>query len=240
MSYILEALRKSQQERDLGQVPTLESLPAVGEESEPPGIHYWSVAAVFLASLAVLIALYAALRRDPQPGAPPPAPAATVRAFSAPDAAPVPLAPTPDPVPASPRPETPEPPAMPAPPREASPPPRAATPPQSRPAPPPPVEIPEDVRQEIEAFKQELRGEQPDGSRIPPHQLRLPPELQEQLPSFVLTVHIYDQDPARRFVLIDGRRLREGARTRQGIEVEEILPSGVVLRYEGHRFFHRR
>jgi general secretion pathway protein B len=55
-----------------------------------------------------------------------------------------------------------------------------------------------------------------------------------------MTVHIYDEDPAKRFVLINARKYREGERTREDIGVEEILPDGVVLSLEGHRFFRKR
>lgn len=59
MSYILEALKKSQEERELGTVPTLEGAPYLTEQS-PARSTYWVIVAVVLALLAVLIALYAA------------------------------------------------------------------------------------------------------------------------------------------------------------------------------------
>jgi general secretion pathway protein B len=59
MSYILEALKKSQEERELGQVPTLDGLPNLYEQ-RPARSIYWVIVAVVLALLAVLIALYAA------------------------------------------------------------------------------------------------------------------------------------------------------------------------------------
>jgi hypothetical protein len=71
MSYILEALRKSQQDREIGQVPTLATQPLF--TSQESGRNAWGLAAMALAGLAVAIALYAALRGGPEvaPPAPP-------------------------------------------------------------------------------------------------------------------------------------------------------------------------
>jgi len=257
MSYILEALKKSQQERDLGQVPTLETLPSI-DDSGSPGINYWGVAAVLLAGLAVIIALYAALRGAPTQGetasvAPAPvsptasvqAPAATGTARQAPVSALVREEAAPPRVmeePQSAKPpnvtaQTREPP-VPEPPQDQA---NSASPRPTAPA-KPEDKIPEDLREEIEAFKQQVRSGKAgrDEANLPPHKLRLPREVEERLPAFLMTVHIYDKEPAKRFVLINARKLREGDRTRQDILVEEILPNGVVLSYEGHRFFRHR
>lgn len=129
---------------------------------------------------------------------------------------------------------------LPAPP---APPARGAT----RPA--PADAIPEDLREDIEAFKEQIKGGQKSASKgkasaaqqqVPLRERRLPPEVQERLPSFLLTVHLYDADPEKRLVIIDGRRLRQGDATRSGILVEEIFPDGVALAFEGHRFFQPR
>lgn len=60
MSYILEALNRSQKERELGEVPTIASPAAVSAEMEKKGVSGLALAAVLLALCAVLIALYAA------------------------------------------------------------------------------------------------------------------------------------------------------------------------------------
>ncbi len=58
MSYILQALKKSQQDRELGRVPTL-STSADGTAPMPTrSINPWSFGALILALTAVLIALY--------------------------------------------------------------------------------------------------------------------------------------------------------------------------------------
>jgi general secretion pathway protein B len=69
---------------------------------------------------------------------------------------------------------------------------------------------------------------------------RLPDEVLERLPERTVTVHVYSDDPRKRFVIIASRKLIEGDRTPQGLVVEEIYPNGVVFRYDEHRFFRPR
>ncbi len=231
MSYILEALKKSQRERNLGQVPTLERLPML-ESAEPQRIPYWGLAAVILAGLAVLIALYAAFR-EPLPRKP----ALQVSPFQVHPAAPEKLPAEPaQPIPPKPVP------------RQEPPPPMAEKAPEGttwEEAFPPSVEsklqVPEDLRAEIEAFKRRFSPESEVSEAPPPPEARqLPETIRARLPAFLMTVHRYDTDPAERFVLINGRKLREGQRTRTGIQVLQILPDGALLSYEGYRFFQHR
>jgi general secretion pathway protein B len=56
------------------------------------------------------------------------------------------------------------------------------------------------------------------------------------LPALVLNMHVYDPAPDSRFVLVNGRRLREGDELPDGMRVERITPSGVVLNARGRRF----
>jgi general secretion pathway protein B len=71
-------------------------------------------------------------------------------------------------------------------------------------------------------------------------QLRLTPEQQANLPKFQMSVHVYNLDPSRRFILINGLKYGEGARTREGLKVAEIRLDGAVLDYQGHPFFIHR
>jgi general secretion pathway protein B len=61
-----------------------------------------------------------------------------------------------------------------------------------------------------------------------------------RLPKFVMSAHIYDSEPSKRFVLINGLKTREGEESLQAIAVEQILPDGAVLSFDGHRFFQQR
>ena len=60
MSYILEALKKSQRERHLGKVPTIETsqLESLTKQAEPAR---WTYAAIVLAVVAIIIAAYSVL-----------------------------------------------------------------------------------------------------------------------------------------------------------------------------------
>lgn len=51
-----------------------------------------------------------------------------------------------------------------------------------------------------------------------------------------LDVHVYAEQPAQRFVLINMRRYREGERLEAGAVLERITPQGVVLSYQGEQF----
>jgi general secretion pathway protein B len=105
--------------------------------------------------------------------------------------------------------------------------------------------IPQDLRDEVAAFKDELRRESAGGKpRTPPpgdpKKLRLSEDLQARLPAFIMTAQIYDPDPTRRFVVINSLRYAVGETTREGLKVEQVLTDGVVLSFEGQRFFRRR
>ncbi len=56
------------------------------------------------------------------------------------------------------------------------------------------------------------------------------------LPSLQLNLHVYDATPAHRYVLLNGKRLTEGEFTTDGVKVEQITPTGVVLDAGGRRF----
>jgi general secretion pathway protein B len=59
------------------------------------------------------------------------------------------------------------------------------------------------------------------------------------LPPLQLNLHAYDPNPASRYVLLNTTRLREGDFTRDGIKVERITATGVVLDMRGRRFVLR-
>lgn len=56
------------------------------------------------------------------------------------------------------------------------------------------------------------------------------------LPAATLNLHVYDADPTKRFVLLNGERLREGDTSRKGLKALSITPEGVVLSYGGASF----
>lgn len=320
MSYILEALKKSQQERELGRVPTLETAGIFEEDKVAPARGHWPLLAVGLAAVAMVLALYAALRGPVQvPGSPPTAAevagarpggeAGTVRAYGMggtglaeamvaampPSEGPALGGPTPAPVVAATAPAGPAVPPTPLPlPLIEPPPPKQAgrirlpnpaegmrpreDPHGYDPEPehafdldlelerqrqleaeqdeswrdeevqdPAPTPVPRDLIADIESFKREVRGAR-TSEKTPPKALanladtelqglHLTPAQQGELPPYLMTVHVYDTDRGRRFVLINGVKYREGERTREGMTVERILSQGAVLSHKGNPFF---
>jgi general secretion pathway protein B len=57
-----------------------------------------------------------------------------------------------------------------------------------------------------------------------------------QIPDLRLDLHVYAVNPAERFVFINMRKLREGESLPEGVRVDEITPNGVELYYRGKRF----
>ena len=57
-----------------------------------------------------------------------------------------------------------------------------------------------------------------------------------QLPDLRLDLHVYDMNPANRFVFINMRKLREGEALAEGVRVDHITRTGAELSYRGQRF----
>lgn len=56
------------------------------------------------------------------------------------------------------------------------------------------------------------------------------------LPDLHLDIHVFSSSPTDRFVFVNMRKLREGSTLAEGPIVAEITPGGVVLRHEGQTF----
>ena len=83
-----------------------------------------------------------------------------------------------------------------------------------------------------------LRSEgQPDASEIPmptlPRLADLPASERNALPPMNVTMHVFADDPAQRFVILDGRRYGEGATPADGVVIQEIRRDGLVLSLGG-------
>jgi general secretion pathway protein B len=57
-----------------------------------------------------------------------------------------------------------------------------------------------------------------------------------QLPELRLDLHVYDANPAKRFVFINMHRLREGESLPEGVRVDSITQTGALLNYRGTQF----
>jgi general secretion pathway protein B len=56
------------------------------------------------------------------------------------------------------------------------------------------------------------------------------------IPEASVSLHVYDQNPAARFVFVNGQRAKEGDVLANGIRVDEIRADGAVLSFRGARF----
>ncbi len=61
-------------------------------------------------------------------------------------------------------------------------------------------------------------------------------ELGGSLPELRLDLHVYAANPAERYAFINMHKVREGDVTAEGVQVKEITREGVVLEYHGTEF----
>jgi general secretion pathway protein B len=66
--------------------------------------------------------------------------------------------------------------------------------------------------------------------------LRSYAELGGSLPDLRLDLHVYSPNPAERYAFINMHKVREGDLTAEGVQVKEITRDGVVLDYRGTEF----
>lgn len=66
--------------------------------------------------------------------------------------------------------------------------------------------------------------------------LRSYAELGGSLPELRLDLHVYSPNPAERYAFINMHKVREGDLTPEGVQVKEITREGVVLDYRGTEF----
>lgn len=211
MSLILEALRKSEAERRRGQVPDvaaeLPPTPAAHARRSPA----WLWPAIIAGVLVLLGAFWWSLRdaSPPVPVAPLP-PQASVETEVAPPALVVRSRPAPSTTAPSPA-QT-----------QARPAPAPAAPPASTPTAPQP------------------QPPQPSvASALPPTIAPPPLPAPEDIPTTAasrteLTMHVWDESAARRFVILNGQRMGEGDRNGE-LQVVSIERDGVVIERNGQR-----
>ncbi len=58
----------------------------------------------------------------------------------------------------------------------------------------------------------------------------------DAIPEAALSLHVYDPDASKRFILLNGQRMREGEMTGNGLRVRSIVPDGAVLDHRGATF----
>ncbi|MBI5042096.1 MAG: general secretion pathway protein GspB [Gammaproteobacteria bacterium] len=232
MSYILEALKKSQQERQIGHVPDISQLQDVPLSRPTPRWPRWLLAALLLNAVILVVLAWRNWEAHMATGSSP-TPVAVAPPVVSPAVSPVP----------EPRLETPAvPPALPeaalshpetlpepvtqlpaaAPASEAE----LAAEPALEAEPLPPIEPAPGVAEVAPESSAEL----------PPRWQDLPLEERTGLPAPRIDVHVFAQEPERRFVLINLRKYQVGDTLDEGATLDAILADGIVLSYGGRQY----
>jgi general secretion pathway protein B len=235
MSFILDALKKSEIERQRQNVPGLMDTRIAARRSRLPG---WAIALAVLLGINLIVLLVVLMRS----GGKQPAVAAV------PHVAAVPAAPAaPDhfsPLDAAPQyaPEIPVAPAENAPQDRAT---MENTAP-TRVAPlAPPISVagtgrgfrrPDPILTEAQTREEAQEDARENNGEVLPSINEINLTGAQALPEMHLDVHVYATKPAERFVYINMRKYREGAILQEGPTVERIRRDGVVLNFQGLRF----
>lgn len=66
---------------------------------------------------------------------------------------------------------------------------------------------------------------------------QLPDDVQQQLPAMTFSFHVYSDNPQRRTIIINKRRVKQGDTIASGLVLEEITEQGIILDWQSsHRF----
>lgn len=254
MSYILEALKKSDRERKQGQVPDLQSIhgrqPVVGRKKKKVALRLWGVATLVL--IMISLALYWGVQKrntalqeklaalEKSVGQLREQPVAAVQERSGPKlvareaAAPVP-APVGS-VPPQPRPKAEVSNSVV---RDTHP----SRPVVREPAPVTEATVirPENLPPKVQADTTQERvvADKPKGASTAgdaPLLEELPEATQKQLPPLKFAGHAYAKEAEKRMIMINNRICREGDLVEEHLVLEQILWEGVLLRYQDIRF----
>lgn len=239
MSFILDALRKSDQQRQRSATPTLMTAQTPTTETRQPALFWYGVIAAVLVGAGILIGWMHQWQADPVVAAAPPIANSKSLEASPPKVtltpSPALLEPTRLAVVEQPAKELPAPPqATPAPsPAEASKPTKidVANPqPAAAVAAAPKVITP--VHDEPVRSTPTETTREASVMALP----ELPPALQQEIPKLAILAHSYSSKPKSRFVYINDRMWHEEESPAPGLKLEQITPDGMIFSYKGYRF----
>jgi len=233
MSFILDALKKSENERKRQTGPSLADITVIRRRNERP---WWAFAVGALLALNLMVLVVVLMRNgDAKPTAPVQqqqvAPAPQAQTYAAPTPAPAQAYQPPAPSPSYQN--------------------HVATDPSVRsladeagayeePAPTVPEGRPMVRRIEPPAVKPlpaetRARASAPGDMEVLPTADDLAASG-TNLPELHLDIHVHSHNPAERFVFVNMRKYQEGETTKEGPSVERITPEGVILNQRGLRF----
>jgi general secretion pathway protein B len=214
MSYLLDALRKAELERNLGQVPSLEKAQLI---TSPPRRKWWlwAVSLILIGNVSALAGLYFYYQSGPTVAQAPSITQSDVAKATTnlerPQHTLSPTTPSLDISAPTTGVET-----------EIS---STSSGTISLPGSPPNAHA-----TDPSASRQAMENWQPAPLRA------LPSDFRSVLPPINVDVHVYSDDPEKRFVLVNSRPYREGDHLDEGPFLETISEQGTVLSYQGQRF----
>lgn len=75
----------------------------------------------------------------------------------------------------------------------------------------------------------------PDNSKVfEPEELPL--FIRKDLPNLIITVHLYSEDPHSRMINTRGKTVREGQMVTADLKLEQITPNSAIFSYKGYKF----
>ncbi|MDP3796621.1 MAG: general secretion pathway protein GspB [Polaromonas sp.] len=213
MSYILDALRKADAQRERDPARGIHAQPLQVSPLGPPEGHQvrlWLGGAVVIGAGLLAVAAW----QLAGPAAPPVVLASTV------GTPPAPAVTMPAPAPASPATEV-----------------LPAAPP---PAPAPPVAPAATPLREARKPAPALAASSPAPAAAAPDRLlsvnELPADVQRDLPKLAISGGVYSDNAAQRMLIVNGQVVGEGAEPAPGVVLEQIRARTAVLRYRGYRY----
>jgi len=227
VSFILDALRKSDQQRQRSATPTLASAQMPTAEPGQPALLWYGLIAAVLVGAGILIGW---LQQTPPQPLPVSLPPAAIKPVEAPAFTSAPRPAFPETVR---KPEILAPPAS-AVPSATAPVVAVAKAPASAAAPLPAVvaAAPKEVATPALA---NAAGDASRESAV--MQLsELPPAIQQEIPKLSILAHSYSSKPKARFVFINDQMMHEEDYPAPGLKLEQITPDGMVFSYKGYRF----
>lgn len=214
MSYILEALKKADQERKQGELPDLKSIsPASTGAGEKSRSTIWLIAAIAIAAAILWFRPWQQPQQIVQPSQP------------------LTFKQTEKPLEEAPQATTLQ--------SEAT---RVIEPKQVHEERDNPVDktseaLPEKRQPVTEAKNGATAESGGELTRNLPTIMELPAHIRNALPTISISGHIYDESPAGRMIIINDRVLREGRSIDDKLSIHEITGNGVILDYAGTLFF---
>lgn len=223
MSYILDALKKADQQRQRGAAPSLRSAPEIVHEERKSSVWRFAVPAMLLVVAGAWFAWWQASRSASSSGS------QTVAATAPPPLTGQPSAATPFPaMPSTPAPPLPLPNSSPnAFPSEAT----------AKPVPSTSVRSAANATARAAAPAEATSAAEPQAARIWMLD-ELPLPVRQALPAMTVSLHAWSATPTSRIVSINNQLLHEGDSPATGVTLEEITPDGMIMTFRGYRFRH--